>query len=385
LNRIAVLGAGAMGSAAAVLLARHGDADLLVLDVDGGRATRVAERAGAEGRGFDANAGELATVLKDVSAVAACLPYRLNLEVMEAALAAGTHYADLGGLYHVTLRQWELHERFRDAGLSAVMGIGSAPGITNVLARLGADRLDEGSVRSIDMVDGSVDLDERGAGFGVPYSAETILDEFTLPAVVFEDGEAREVPAGSGVVDWEFPEPVGTQPAMYTLHSEPATLPRTIPGVRDVRWRLALPRPIHDGFAFLVETGLASRDPVMTSTGPVVPREVLVAALEQLGGEDGEGGEPNDEETIDVRVVGTRDGAPATYRSLARIRPAPEGLSAGAFGTAIPIAITARWLAEGRVPPGVHPPETAFEPESFVADLEREGIEIRGDFLPTEP
>jgi lysine 6-dehydrogenase len=379
-KRIAVLGAGAMGSAAAILLARHGDAELLVLDVDGGRAARVAERAGAESRAFDASAGELVTALKDVSAVATCLPYRLNLEVMEAALAAGTHYADLGGLYHVTLKQWELHERFRDAGLSAVMGIGSAPGITNVLARLGVDRLDEGSVRSIDMVDGSVDLTERG--FGVPYSAETILDEFTLPAIVFEGGEAREVPAGSGVVDWEFPEPVGTQPAMYTLHSEPATLPRTIPGVRDVRWRLALPRPIHDGFAFLVETGLASRDPVMTSTGPVVPREVLVAVLELLSGEDAE---PNDEETIDVRVAGTSDGAPATYRSLARIRPAPEGLSAGAFGTAIPIAITARWLAEGRAPAGVHAPETAFDAEAFVADLEREGVEVSGQLLADRP
>ena len=66
-----------MGSAAAVLLARHDDADLLVLDVDGGRAARVAERAGAEGRVFDANAGELAIVLKDVSAVAACFGARV--------------------------------------------------------------------------------------------------------------------------------------------------------------------------------------------------------------------------------------------------------------------------------------------------------------------
>ena len=87
-----------MGSAAATLLARHDDVDLLVLDVDAGRAARVAERAGAEGRGFDAHGGELASALKGVSAVAACLPYRLNLEVMEAALAAGCHYADLGGL-----------------------------------------------------------------------------------------------------------------------------------------------------------------------------------------------------------------------------------------------------------------------------------------------
>jgi lysine 6-dehydrogenase len=378
LSRIAVLGAGAMGGAAATLLARHDDVDLLVLDVDAGRAARVAERAGAESRGFDAHAEGLASVLEGVAAVAACLPYRLNLEVMEAALAAGCHYADLGGLYHVTLKQWELDPRFRVAGLSAVMGIGSAPGITNVLARLGADRLDEGSVRSIDLVNGAIDLSEGGGAFGVPYSAETILDEFTLPAVVFEDGELREVEAGSGVIDWAFPEPIGTQPAMYTLHSEPATLPRTIPGVRDVRWRLALPRPVHEGFVFLVRAGLASRDPVMTSSGPVVPREALAAVLNRLSATDGE---PSDREVIDVRVAGTSGGAPATYRSLASFEPSPEGLSAGAFGTAIPIATTVRWLAEGRVPAGVHPPETAFDPTAFVGDLEREGVGFSGELL----
>jgi saccharopine dehydrogenase (NAD+, L-lysine-forming) len=367
-----------MGSAAAMLLARHDDVDLLVLDVDAGRVARVAERAGAEGRGLDAHAGGLASALEGVAAVAACVPYRLNLEVMEAALAAGCHYADLGGLYHVTLEQWELDPRFREAGLSAVMGIGSAPGITNVLARLGADRLDEGSVRSIDLVDGAIDLSEGGGEFGVPYSAETILDEFTLPAIVFEDGRLREVEAGSGVIDWAFPEPIGMQPAMYTLHSEPATLPRTIPGVRNVRWRLALPRPVHEGFVFLVRAGLASRDPVMTSSGPVVPREALAAVLNRLSAADGE---PSDREVIDVRVAGSSGGSPATYRSLASLEPPPEGLSAGAFGTAIPIATTARWLAEGRVPPGVHPPETAFDPAAFVADLEREGVGFAGQLL----
>ena len=278
----------------------------------------------------------------------------------------------------MTLKQWELDGRFRETGLSAVMGIGSAPGITNVLARLGADRLDEGSVRSIDLVNGAIDLSEGGGAFGVPYSAETILDEFTLPAIVFEDGELREVAAGSGVIDWEFPEPIGVQPAMYTLHSEPATLPRTIPGVRDVRWRLALPRPIHEGFAFLVRSGLASRDPVMTSSGPIAPRDVLVPVLDRLSAD---GGEPTDREVIEVRVTGRSGGGEAVYRSLASFTPSPEGLSAGAFGTAIPIATTARWLADGRVPAGVHPPETAFEPAAFVADLEREGVGFVGGLL----
>lgn len=375
-TRIAVLGAGAMGGAAAVLLARHDDVGLLVLDVDEERALRVAERAGAEGRGFEPGGGELVGLLRDVRAVAACIPYRANLPTMEAALEAGCHYADLGGLFHTTRRQLELNERFAGAGLTAVLGIGSAPGLTNVLARLGADALD--AVRSIDMVDGAVDLSADGGAFGVPYSVETVLDEFTMPAMVFEDGELREVPAGSGVVDWDFPEPIGTQPAMYTLHSEPATLPETIPGVRDVRWRLALPRAVHEGFATLTAVGLASAEPVATPSGEAVPREVLAAVLNRLPVPEGE---PNDVEFLDVRVVGTKDGRPAEHRALARFDPSPEGLSAGAFGTAIPIAVTARRMAEGRVPPGVHPPETAFDAAAFVAELGREGVEIRTELL----
>jgi saccharopine dehydrogenase (NAD+, L-lysine-forming) len=372
--RIAVLGAGAMGGAAARLLARHDDVELLVLDVDGSRAEAVAAQVGAEGRGFDARSGELVGLLKEVRSVAACLPYRLNLPVMESALAAGCHYADLGGLFHTTLKQLELDGRFRDVGVSAVLGIGSAPGMTNVLAKLGADRLD--SVTSIDLVDGAIEQGEGGGGFGVPYSVETVLDEFTMPAMVFEGGEMKEVPAGSGVIDWDFPEPVGTQPAMFTLHSEPATLPRTIPGVRDVRWRLALPRAVHEGFAFLTEIGMASSDPVPTESDQVVPREVLAAVLSRLPTSEGE---PSDVEYLDVRVAGEKDGKPAVHRALARLVPTPEGISGGTFGTAIPITVTARWMAEGRVPPGVHPPEIAFDPEVFIAELEREGVTFQSE------
>jgi saccharopine dehydrogenase (NAD+, L-lysine-forming) len=373
---IAVLGAGAMGGAATVLLARHDEVDLLVLDVDAERALRVAERAGAEGRGFDPAGGELLDLLREVRAVAACIPYRANLATMETALEAGCHYADLGGLFHATRKQLELHGRFAAAGVSRVLGIGSAPGLTNVLARLGADALE--TVTSIDMADGAVDLSGDGGAFGVPYSVETVLDEFTMPAMVFEGGELREVPAGSGVVDWVFPEPVGTQPAMYTLHSEPATLPDTIPGVRDVRWRLALPRAVHEGFAFLTTIGLASDEPVPTPSGEVVPREVLAAVLDRLSAPEGE---PNDVEFLDVRVVGTKDGHPAEHRALARFDPTTDGLSAGAFGTAIPIAVTARWMAEGGVPPGVHPPETAFDAAAFVAELTVEGVQVRSELL----
>jgi lysine 6-dehydrogenase len=365
--RIAVLGAGAMGAAAARLVARHEDADLVVADVDGARADAV---IAAIGRGESRAVGDdLEGAFKGADALASCVPYRLNLEVMEAALAAGVPYADLGGLYHTTLRQLELDRRFRDAGVPALVGMGCCPGLSNVMARLGADRLD--AVESIDLVDGSIDEE---TGFGVPYSAETILDEFVLPAMVFEDGELKEVPAASGGIRFTFPEPLGEMEAVYTLHSELATLPRTIEGVRDVRWRLALPPEIERGFRLLVDVGLASEEPVETASGPMVPRDVLRATLSRLPGPEGP---PRDLEAMVGIVRGRRSGRPVEVRIEALFRPTPEGIGAGAFGTALPMAVGSRWLAAGRVEPGVHPPETAISPEPFLEELAREGVELK--------
>jgi hypothetical protein len=58
-------------------------------------------------------------------------------------------------------------------------------------------------------------------------------------------------------------------------------------------------------------------------------------------------------------------------------RPTREGIGAGTFGTALPIGVAARWMAAGRVPVGVHPPETAFDAGAFLEELSREGVEVR--------
>jgi len=360
-----------MGSSAAVLLARHDDVDLVVLDVDAARAEKVVAHIGrGEVHEVDITGGGLVADLKSsgAEAVAACIPYRLNIPVMEACLEAGCHYADLGGLFHTTLRQLELAPRFAEAGISAVLGIGSAPGITNLLAKAGAERLDE--VRSIDLLDGAV---EPGGGFALPYSADTVIDEFTMPAMVWEDGEMKELPAASGAIRYAFPDPIGEQEAFYTLHSEAATLSTTIPGVQDVRWRLALPIKIAEGFRLLVGIGLASEDPETLSAGTVVPRELLIKLLNRLPESDVQ---PHDVECIDARVAGVKDGAAHTVVERAMFHPTPDGLAAGNFGTAIPIATVSRWQAAGRVPGGVHPPETAVPVREFLADLAAEGVEF---------
>jgi len=123
----------------------------------------------------------------------------------------------------------------------------------------------------------------------------------------------------------------------------------------------------------LVDIGLASEDPVATSAGPVAPREVLLEVLRRLPAPEGP---PSDHEVTIAEVEGARGGRGALFTGTATFRPPPEGVSAGAFGTALPIAVAARWLAEGRVEPGVRPPETALPADEFLADLAREGIDV---------
>ena len=93
-----------------------------------------------------ADPDELAAALRAAGATVLvnAASYGLNLSAMEAALAAGCHYLDLGGLYHMTRRQLELARSLpRRRAASPCSGIGASPGKTNVMAALAADRLDE--------------------------------------------------------------------------------------------------------------------------------------------------------------------------------------------------------------------------------------------------
>lgn len=146
------------------------------------------------------------------------LPYRLNLHAMRAALRAGAHYVDLGGLFHMTREQLKLDAAFRRAGLTAVLGCGSAPGITNLLVR-----------RAVHAGATDADVEVETWSDDVPgYSLETILDEFTLPAPILERGRLKFV-----------------QPGRYVIHSELATLPASFPRLRGLRFAVIF-RPGRD-------------------------------------------------------------------------------------------------------------------------------------------
>ena len=78
---------------------------------------------------------------------------------MRAALAARVPYSDLGGLYHGSIKQFGLHDDFEKAGVPALLGMGSTPGITNVMAGELARGLD--SVDAIHVRVGCIDRSAR--------------------------------------------------------------------------------------------------------------------------------------------------------------------------------------------------------------------------------
>lgn len=282
------------------------------------------------------DAGSVARALEGASVCVNCADYRLNLEIMRGSLSAGAHYVDLGGLFHMTRRQLELDGEFRAAGLTAILGMGSAPGKTNLLARAAVERLG-GQPRSMHIWAVTRDPAAAGHPFPAPYSVRTLLDELRMRPMVVADGHVADVEPLSGEAERDFPEPVGRAKGIYTLHSELATLPVRYPSLEDASFRLCLSPGLLEKLLSLRE----GEEPEPYTQSP---------------------------ESVAVHVVEVADGGRPPVVAMTVTR------GGSARSTSEPAARAAAELAAGRVSaPGVHPPEEAIEdPEGFLALLDTE-------------
>ncbi len=348
--------------------------EVRIVDRDEGRARAVADAVGGANVGV-ARAGEtFSEALRGVDCVINAASHRLNVPVMSACLEAGAHYTDLGGLYHFALEQYELDAAFRAEGLAAAISMGSAPGLTNMLAAAACEGLD--TVEAIEIADAFIPgrAQEPNEPYVPPYAASTLIDEFTAPAAVFLDGEIRMVPADSGAKVYEFPE--GAVECVYTIHSEPATLPRSYAGkgIRRVEWRLGLPPLDVTRLRSFVAAGLTSTEPIAVGDHEVVPRDALAAVLMRQGGAIPD---PDAIEYFRVIATGTRGARDAVLVAEMRVVERPEwGGAGGAYATGVPPSIAAQMLCRGeRLRDGVGGPEAILPVGPFFAELARRGLE----------
>ncbi len=316
----------------------------------------------------------LVSVLKGADACLNGTVYYFNLPAMEACLEAGVHYTDMGGLFHTTRKQLKLNERFAEAGVSAVLGMGSAPGVPNIQTRYAADRLD--TIEYIRIYDGVKPPPPDDVRF--TYAVPTIVDELTMPPMVYRDGEFAACESLSEFEDYWFTPPLGLLPMHLSLHSEIATLPVTFrdKGVKEVFFKInywGMAKKMVEKIRVLADFGFAGREPVEVKGQSVIPRDLLVAMMSGYVSPitdflaPPKNQPPDWVKEIVTEVRGTKDGKTMTYR-LGTLT------CKGALPTGVAPARAALWLAEGRIPAGVHAPEAVLDPESFFKELEEREI-----------
>jgi len=379
MSRIVVLGgAGIIGQAIVQDLAED-VAEVVIADLNVEAAEAVANRfgGGCEAEYVDLADPELLDkVLFGSDACINSAQYYFNLDVMESCLRNHVPYLDLGGLFHTTRKQLEMADEFEVVGLTAVLGLGSCPGVANVQAGHLGRMLD--TVESVKIYNGST-IDE-GESLSWAYSIETILDEISMPAMVFRDGKFLDLAPIGEEEYFMFPAPIGYAKTHLSLHSEVATIPLSLAdkGIQECFFKITFfgySEAALRKMQFLVELGFADKEPIEVKGVQVAPRDVLITLLNQspaaktppvnLGYKD-----------VATVVTGTRDGTPVTLRMDTWAWPHEKwGMSGGKLMVASPPAIVGRWLASGRLDkPGVWAPEQIVDGETFFAELAERGM-----------
>ncbi len=375
---IVVLGAGRMGSVIVKDLQASGVDKIIVADVDIAKAEKVVKQLGGRCRAKKvdlANIGSVTSCIRNADAVANAGWYEFNLVVTQAAIDVQVPYVDLGGLYHMTRKQLRLHRKALQNGCTIVVGGGESPGLTNVLAKLGASKLD--STETIMIRVGSRDFYDSKTHFpSFPFAVGTVLDELSMNPIILVNGKFREVLPLSGEEKVEFPKPVGINTCHYSLHSELATLPNTIKGVRDVDFKLGVSLEFLRTIKPLIDLGLLGREPIRIKGTSVSPKDFLVAHFSSVAQRD----EPSRHVAVRVVVHGEKNHAPVQriYETLAG--PKSEwGLKNGtAFLTGIVASVVVQMLAKKQiVKRGVLAPEQCVEPNALIAGLKTRGVEVK--------
>ncbi len=388
--KVVVLGgAGLTGQCAVRDLVESGEvSEVVIADINLPKAKEIADsipKGNVSAAFVDLrNRKETTGVLKGADVALNSAYYYFHVDAMEAALAAGTHYLDQGGLSFLEsghdltkFKQMQLNDRFKEAGLTALVCMGNCTGISNVMSRYVVDKLD--SVETIRIRDGWKDFTKDAPPWLVTWSIDTLLDEFAMSAIIFENGEHKEVPSLSRSEVVNFPDPVGPQEVYVTRHSEQITLPYSFrnKGIKNVTWMEGGP-----GFLetkALADAGFKSNEPVDVDGVKISPRKFLLnllASRNLLGYPKGV--IVDDYETARIEVIGQSGGNRAAYTIDWVGRAKKEwGASAGEYLVGVPSSIATQMLAQQQIKQkGVVLPENCVDPKTFLAELTRRGIRI---------
>lgn len=290
----------------------------------------------------------------------------------KAALEAGIHIIDLGAWPEDTREQMKLNGEFRKADLASIMGLGSSPGISNLMARALIDKLD--TVESVEISFAYGSMGKSTLAFRLPFLGA--IDEFTSDAEILRDGKIVKLPPQSGMEDISYPDPIGVRRTFYIPHSEVATLSETFKdkGLKNISVRAGFLPEFCDQVNFLIRLGLISSKPLRVGEVTVIPEEVFSTLLANLPKERGD---IKDYGCTRVVVRGEKLNEKIEYTAEMVNRPYKD-LTGVQHRTGHSPSIGARMLCKDQIKErGVFPPEVGIDTKTFFRELAKRELEIK--------
>ena len=355
--------------------------DALKEKLDGGKTKVSTAQVDAD------KVGELVELIngfKPDIVINVALPYQ-DLTIMDACLETKTDYLDTANYEPPDTAkfeykwQWAYRDKFKDAGITAVLGCGFDPGVTGVFSAY-AQKHEFDEINYIDILD--CNGGDHGYPFATNFNPEINIREVSANGSYWEDGKWVETKPMEIKREYDFAQ-VGKKDIYLLHHEELESLGQNIKFIKRIRFFMTFGESYLTHLKCLEDVGMTSIEPIMYEGREIVPLQFLKAVLPDpatLGPRTV--GKTN----IGCIFIGKKDGEDKTYY-LYNVCDHQEcykevGSQAVSYTTGVPAMIGAKLVLEGKwKKPGVFNVEE-FDPDPFMDELNKQGLPWIEDFDP---
>ena len=312
------------------------------------------------------------------------LPYQ-DLTIMDACLATKTHYVDTANYEPEDTAkfeykwQWEYNARFKEAGITALLGSGFDPGVTGVFSAYALKHhFDE--INYIDILD--CNAGDHGYPFATNFNPEINIREVSAKGSYWENGKWVETEPMEIKRVYNFPE-VGEKDMYLLHHEELESLAINIPGIRRIRFFMTFGESYLRHLKCLENVGMTSIEPIEFEGKKIIPLQFLKAVLPDPASL---GPRTKGKTNIGCIFRGKKDGKEKTYY-LYNVCDHEAcykevGSQAVSYTTGVPAMIGAMLVMNGTWKgAGVYNIEQ-FDPDPFMDALNRWGLPWQESFTP---
>ena len=386
MGKVLIIGAGGVGTVVAHKVAQNPDVftEIVLASRTKSKCDAIAKAIGSDRIITDQvdadNVNELIKLFnthKPDIVINVALPYQ-DLTIMDACLACGVNYLDTANYEPLDEAkfeykwQWAYQERFKKAGLTAILGCGFDPGVSGVYTAYAAKHYFK-EMHYLDIVD--CNAGDHGKAFATNFNPEINIREVTQKGKYYENGK------------WIYTEPheihkplnypnIGPKESYVIYHEELESLVKNYPTLKRARFWMTFGQEYLTHLRVIQNIGMARIDPIMYNGVEIVPIQFLKAVLPNPGelGENYVG-----ETSIGCRIKGIdKEGKEMTYYVYNNCSHHAAYLEMGAQGvsytTGVPAMIGAMMFLKGLwKKPGVYNVEE-FDPDPFMEQLNKQGL-----------